>query len=174
VTPASEKSFAQDDPPELILFDSSFVVATLVAGERHHSACLEFATRLQSAGSLIVYSSILKVEYLNTWRKFIERGLLPPEPSGQLQLNLGVPGERPHWFRVAERLLTRFLAQFPRREVRVNRRVLKSMVSLMGTFNLRSLDAIQVASALDVHCRDIVSLDDDFKRVNEIRLWLPH
>jgi predicted nucleic acid-binding protein len=57
--------------------------------------------------------------------------------------------------------------------VRVNRRVLKSMVGLMGTYNLRSLDAMQVASALDVHCRDIVSLDDDFKRVSEIRLWLP-
>ena len=74
---------------------------------------------------------------------------------------------------MAERLLTLFLAQFPRREVRVNRRVLRSMVSLMGTYNLRSLDAVQVASALDVQCRDIVSLDDDFRRIDDIRLWLP-
>jgi hypothetical protein len=90
VPPASEKSFTGDDPPESIFFDSSFVVATLVAGERHHERCLEFAAQLQSAGTLIVYSSILRAEYLNTWRKFIERGLLPPEPSGQLQMRLGV------------------------------------------------------------------------------------
>jgi len=173
VPPAREKSFTRDDPPELILLDSSFVVATLVAGEKYHEACLDFATRLLSARSTIVHSSVLKVEYLNVWRKLIQRGLLPPEPSGQLQLKLGIPEERPHWFRVAEMLLMRFLAQFPRREVRVNQRVLKSMVRLMGTYNLRSLDAVQIASAFDVQCRDIASLDEDFRRVDEIRLWLP-
>jgi predicted nucleic acid-binding protein len=47
------------------------------------------------------------------------------------------------------------------------------MVTLMGRYNLQSLDAIHLASAEKLHCRDIVSLDDDFRRVEGIRLWMP-
>ena len=173
MAPAQQRSFVGDDPPEHVLLDTSFVVAALVSGEVHHDACLDFASRLQAAGSAIVYSSLLRIEYFNTWRKLIGQGLLPPEPSDQLRMSLDIPEARPYWFRVTDRLLSRFLAQFPRREVRLNRRVLRSMVALMGTYNLQAMDAAQVASALDMGCQDIASLDDDFKRVQGIRLWLP-
>lgn len=169
--PAEDKSFTEDDPPNLVLFDTSFVVATLVVGERQHDACLQFAARLLEVRTVVIYSTTLHVEYHNTWRRLIEKGLLPPEPSGQLAFKLGIPEERPHWFRVADNLLRRFLSQFPRREVRLNRRILSTMVSLMGRYNLKSLDAIQVASAWDVGCNELATLDDDFRRVDGLRLW---
>jgi predicted nucleic acid-binding protein len=169
--PAEERLF-EDSPPKVILLDTSFVVAHLVAGEKQHEECLSFSEKLQAAGTVVVYSAILRPEYLNAWRTLIQKGYLPSEPAPQMRMELGaLQGERLHWLRIADRLLRQFLSDFYQKEVRLNRRVLNRMVDIMGRHNLKSYDAIHIASASDVGCRDIASFDSDFRRIDGIRLW---
>ena len=169
--PAQERLFEQS-PPKIILLDTSFVVAALVAGENEHDECLSFSEKLLTAGTVVLYSSILRAEYLNAWRTLIHKGYLPSEPSPQIRMEMGsLPGDRRHWLRIADRLLYQFLSNFYRREVRLNRRVMNSIVDLMGKYNLKSYDAIHLASAADVGCRELVSFDDHFRRVDGIGLW---
>jgi predicted nucleic acid-binding protein len=171
MSPAEEHLFSET-PPGYLLLDTNFVVATLVAGDPRHEECLSFAGRLQDAGTVIAYSTLLRLEHLNAWRNLLKDGLLPPEPGPQLRLELNVAeDDRSHWLRVADILLGQFLAQFPRTEIRLNQRVVSLAIELVGRFNLQSYDAVHVASAFHAGCTDIASLDKDFRRVEGIDLW---
>lgn len=173
MSPAYERRFTET-PPRTLFLDTSFVIASLVGGEREerHEECLSFGETLLEAGTTVVYSRILRVEYLNAWRRLILEGFLPPEPGPQVRLRLGVlRAETAHWLRLADILLRRFLSQFPRVEVRLNNTVVDEMLTLMGNYNLKAQDAVHVASAFYVGCSDIASLDPDFRWVDGIRLW---
>jgi len=171
MSPAEERLLSEG-PPRRLFLDTSFVVATLVAREPRHEECLSFAETLQDAGTVIVYSTLLRLEHLNAWRKLLKDSLLPPEPGPQLRLELNVPkDDRIHWLRVADILLDQFLAQFPRTEIRLGRRVVSMAIELVGRFDLQSYDAVHLASAFHAGCTDIASLDKDFRRVDGIRLW---
>lgn len=168
MTPAEQHLFSET-PPDRIFLDTSFVVATLVAGEPRHMECLSFAEGLQSAGTVVVYSTMLRLEHLNAWRNLLKKGLLPP---GQLRLELNVPqDDRVYWLRLADDLLHRFLAQFRRAEIRLSQRVVSLAIELVGRFDLQSYDAVQAASTLDAGCAHMASLDGDFCRVDGIHLW---
>ena len=60
MTPAEQHLFLET-PPDRIFLDTSFVVATLVAGDPRHKECLSFAEGLQSAGTVVVYSTMLRL-----------------------------------------------------------------------------------------------------------------
>ena len=171
MSPAEEHLFSET-PPGHLLLDTDSVVATLVTGDPRHEDCLSFADSLQDAGTIIAYSTLLRLEHLNAWRNLLKKGLLPPEPGPQLRLELNVAeDDRIHWLRVADILLGKFLAQFRITEIRLNQRVVSLAIELVGRFDLQSYDAVHVASALHAGCTAIASLDKHFRRVEGIHLW---
>ncbi len=164
--PAERHRFSEGEPPELLFFDTSFVLSVVLTHEAHNEACHAFLGRLRIAGAAVVVSPVLLLEYFNGWRRAMAQGLI-----GSSQ---GVDAnERGRLFSIASDLLREALANFRVREVRLTDALQERMLQLMTEYNLQSLDAVNIASALEIGCADVVSLDDDFRRVDGIRLWTP-
>ncbi|MDO8615485.1 MAG: type II toxin-antitoxin system VapC family toxin [Dehalococcoidia bacterium] len=164
--PAEAVRFSREELPELLFFDTSFILAVVFVHEVHHEPSVEFLARLKSAAALVVVSPVLRLEYFNGWRRAMVEGVVGRSRGAD-------ESERRRLFGMAQGVLDDMLAHFRVREVRLTESVQDRTVELMKKHNLQSLDAVNVAAALEIGCRDIVSLDDDFRRVEGVRLWMP-
>jgi predicted nucleic acid-binding protein len=67
--------------------------------------------------------------------------------------------------------LEQLLDQFPWSEVSLTPQVRSTAIRLVSLHNLRSYDAVHVASAFAAGCIDFASFDETFRRVDGLVLW---
>jgi predicted nucleic acid-binding protein len=157
-----------------VVLDTSFVVNVLHENEGYHRPCLAFANRLIRDDVLIVYSSLLRLEFWHGWARAVRNRGVPRAIVEQPSLLPEPASERARAFAIGDRYLKDFLAMFRGYEIRIGARVLDEALRLMSLYNLGSHDACMAAIAFRAGVPDLVSLDRKFRRVDGIQLWNNH
>ena len=139
--------------------------------EDFHSECLNFARRLQSAGSGLVYSNLLRLEFWQAWRRATARRGLPSYSISEPDWQPPASPSRTDVYQIGDRFLRDFLRNYNVWEISIGSRLLDGALQLMGRYNLKSHDACVAALAFQSGFTDIVSLDRDFRRLDGVRLW---
>ncbi|MBC7228323.1 MAG: type II toxin-antitoxin system VapC family toxin [Thermoflexales bacterium] len=162
----------QDPPPEIAYLDPSFLLNVLVADATYHTECLEFARRLEEAGTTLLLSNLGLDEIwfvllrLQAMREHGERGWLNflrnhPErvrayagrlEEATLQI-LEIPGL----------LLVELTANHS-----------LEALGLMSRYGLLPRDALHAAATLSLGVGAIITTDADFGQVEGLRIWTCH
>ena len=160
--PALVRLFSEE-PPSAAVADSSFLFQALIdphEGDGRHEACRAFLGSLFRAGTEIVVSPLLFVEAPASWRRLYNRGALEG-------------ATRQAAYEQASQALRELLGELLTTEVTLTRELIESATSLAGRYNLNAHDAVHVAVAREVQVADIITLDRDFVRVDELVVWRP-
>lgn len=171
---ATERSFLEGPLPKAVALDADFVISVLNKGEQFHQECLSFAERLSRSRAAIVYSPLLRLEFLHGWFKAINTGGVTVNLLQQRPLLRDAAHVRELLLKFGDDALTSFLNQFDQYEVRLTVRLHNEVGRAMAEHRLRPMDACLVAAARRTQVNHIVSLDRDFQRVDGIDLWNNH
>ncbi|MBI4570643.1 MAG: type II toxin-antitoxin system VapC family toxin [Chloroflexi bacterium] len=175
MAPAAEHNFNETPLPTALVLDADFVVNVLHEREEFHKECARFAGALLDGDVTIVYTQLLRLEFLSGWQNAVRRrgipaGLLPAQARlmPDAQADLGV------LYGVADRILADFLSLFDQYEVRLSAKLQDGARAHMARYNLKPLDACLIAAAFQVDVPHVASLDGRFRRVGGIHLWNHH
>lgn len=160
---------------DAVYLDTSVVGTAMIPAIPHHQACDRFVAELVERETLVVFSYLLRLEFAQFWYQLPRSPYLDADTVRMFRLgawdrNTGV---RERW--MAEGV-SRF-AVFPFRfrrviEVPLDVPTWSAGVELMGRYRLRSQDALHAATALSAGIVNLASVDDDFRRVPNLRLHL--
>jgi len=169
--PAIERLFIDGPLPETVALDTDFILTVLVGSESFHLPCTEFTRLLVRERVRVTYSPLLRLEFLHAWQKAMRRKSLPDSLTLQQRLWDDAADERRALYEIAERLLDDFLDLFAHYQVRFTKALQRETREQMALHNLKPMDACLVASAYRAGTNHIVSLDSDFRRVDDLHLW---
>ncbi len=162
--------------PNYVYRDTSLVIATIVPGLPHARASDAFCTQLAHQGSRIGFSQILRLELSRAIRNLASRrGQLPLNTQQSYRLdewdtNVAV---RQRWMTAGRQKFEAFLDRFDGvAELPFHTAIWEQSVAIMALRQLRSLDAVHVATAHAYGLRHFATLDDDFNRVQNLHIWL--
>lgn len=137
----------------------------------HHVVASDFAVGLANSGSAIYFSQLLRVELLQALRK------IGTDPNGlresvrrknRLQHWGRIESVRENWLRFGLSQFDTFLIQFRAAyELAMTPEIVASAVGLMARHNLKSNDAVHLATARAAGVTQIVTLDRDFSSVTQ-------
>lgn len=157
--------------PNRIYLDTSVAVAALFIGTQHYAVARAYFERLFAANTVICFSDLLRVELLQAARRIgTTPGLLPESTRRRHRLQ--------HWGRLAdareawlrygldefEALLDQFYGVD---EYALTPAIFSASVTLMAQHNLKSYDALHVATARAVGAPRLVTLDRDYAAVTQ-------
>lgn len=154
-----------------IYLDSSIFIGAAIPGSNHSVAAGAFCQRLAAEGATVVYSSIMRYEYAH-----IAQTLARPDSRRRIptdivsDFDLGDWDDdivvRRRWMEATRENLERLLSQFAFAvEVPVRSEIWNDALDLMIEFQLRSYDALHVASARWYNVNDIAASDRHFADV---------
>jgi predicted nucleic acid-binding protein len=163
--------------PSDVLLDTSVIAAAIVPGLPHAAACASFCRDLVADGTTIYFSRIVRLEFGQLWSRLPTSQYLPSDV--QRRFYLGAWSKDPtvrlrwmaHGVSELERLLGGFNETF---ELPFDLTTWRASIDVMARHRLRSHDALHIASALAVRVNDVATLDDHFRRVSNLRVWLLH
>lgn len=168
---ATEHGFREANFPHLVTIDADFVVSAIVETELFHRECLAFSRRLRIESIRVVSSPFLRLEFLQAWRKALTRHAVPRSAALQTRFWEDPSEGRMAYFERGEQLFDAFMDLFSYVETRLSRPLQRETRVQMAQHNLNSMDACLLASARRAGTDHIVSLDSDFRRVDDIHLW---
>ena len=170
--PLREHAFSEPVPIRLYV-DTDIWINLLVSTQPHHARCRAFIERLASEGLTVLYlSSLLWLELAHVCSRDAFRRGLSSEVRHQFRLQ--------DWQRADVRraflgdVLGRLddaLGLFQVVEVPVTPGVRRLAVFYMATYGMGSQDAIHVAGAAQDGVSDFASLDEVYRRVDDLDLW---
>lgn len=162
--------------PSDIYLDTSTVVAATIAGSTNSRANARFCDRLVSQQSSIYFSQLMRLEYSEAFKKLATKpGELPAELRRQYQLddwgtNLLV---RRRWMDFGVAQLDQFVNRFAEIfELPLNRTTWLRSVAVMVENQLRSYDAVHVATAREAHLLHFATTDRHFRKIDDLTIWL--
>jgi predicted nucleic acid-binding protein len=158
-----------------VYLDTSVAVTSVESGIPHHRACAAFCDGLRDAGTEVVVSQLVRVEFLNAWFRLSTSPYLQPDTVRRYRLRAWDRDAmvRDSWMVHGVAMFDRFLDSFAATtEVPLNRQIIAASIPLMARHRLRSLDAVHVATALFVGVSDFAAVDEDFRRVPNLRFVL--
>jgi predicted nucleic acid-binding protein len=125
----------------------------------------------------VYVSQLLRPEVAQALRNLAARNprWFPPDLRRQFALDrwASSPAVRRRWLAFGLDQLEVLLALFREPiEVPVSRVVWERSIRLMADFNLKSYDAVHVATAREHRLRHFVTADREFRSVRSLRLWL--
>ncbi|MEX0786140.1 MAG: type II toxin-antitoxin system VapC family toxin [Dehalococcoidia bacterium] len=175
MAPAVEHRFTEEPLPQAVVLDADFVVSVLHEGEEFHKDCAQFAARLLEGSASIIYTQLLRLEFMSAWQSAIRRRGIPDAMRPrQGRLFGSIEGDRDDLYKLGDDFLADFLSRFNRYEVRLSATLQNNARRLMASYNLRPMDACLVAGAFQTGVQHVASLDRDFRRVDDIDLWNGH
>lgn len=162
--------------PNHVYLDTSIIIATMLPGLPNALASETFCTQLVRHGSHIYFSQILRLELSQAIRNLASRrGQLPLAIQREYQLdqwesNVAV---RHHWMGAGKQKFDAFLASFSEAiELPFETEIWERSVEIIARNQLKSLDAVHIATARAYGLRHVATLDDDFNRIADLRVWL--
>ena len=168
---AVQQSFTDEPLPEAVVFDADFVVSALSEQEEFHATCRHFASRLLRSGVTVFYSQLLRIEFLSAWQNALRRRGIPKDLMPQPRLLEDRAAERSAIYAMADDYLLTFLRSFQSAEVRLSSPLQDVAREYIAVYDLKPMDACLVATAVRSGADNIVSLDNDFTKVDGIHLW---
>lgn len=156
--------------------DASFVVAAMIAGSHHAAASHEFAARLSESRSHVHFSTILPIEISQAlFRMGANPIRLSPDVRSQFLLDRWEHDflTRHRWMAYGIDKFNEFQRGFAHvYEYPLSLDTWRRSVSIMSHYQLRSIDAIHVATAQTIGVRDFVTCDAGFRRVDGLNVIL--
>ncbi len=178
VSPTRLKNFTDSPLPEVIYFDTSFVIRTLVDGESHSNQCREFIKRLKEKQLSIVFSNFLRAELWHArlftiFKQFEKKKHINFSnccKKYQKKLNT-----TKNFYSEIKKINERFnelLQNFEEWvESPMENKIIKLALDIKGKYNLHSYDAIHIATMLDWGIKDIVTFDGHIEDITDLNIW---
>jgi len=164
---ATTQRLFSDPLPYALYIDADFTMRALVKSEKHHQECLEFAERLRQKGTPIFSSVLLIPECLNTWEKFGRKGATPLITAEQWENELYRIPFMDHGLN----LIRGFLKQLNYHQVRILKAIEDDIASQMAYHNIRSYDALHLATMRYLGLPHIACTNSHFLRVDNLEVW---
>jgi predicted nucleic acid-binding protein len=158
-----------------VFLDTSVLVTALESSIPNYQASATFCQQLVEQGSRVVISQVVRIEFAQAWFRLPANPYLKPETVRQYRLGAWDRNAtvREAWLTFGLASLDQLLSRFADLiEVPLNQPIIAAVVPLMARYRLRSLDAVHVATAISTGIVDVASVDEDFRRVPNIRLTL--
>jgi predicted nucleic acid-binding protein len=161
--------------PSSVYLDTSIVVAAMFAETPHAAASAEFCAAVARQGGRAFFSQILWLELSQVLAKLPHGPHVPVAQRSAHRLDAWDTNRvvREQWLAFGLREFATFTAQFHAIvEVAFDRSIWHASIDVIAQTRLRAHDAIHVATARAAGVRDFATLDDHFRRVPDLRLWL--
>ena len=161
--------------PAAIYLDTSVVVASTIDGIAGSEACAAFCDRLVDASSHVFFSQILRLELSQVLARLPKDNQVPLAVRHAYRLDRwdSRVDVRTRWLTDAAQRFEDLLARFADlSEIAFDPTIWRASLDVMAHFRLRSHDAVHIATARAAGVRDFATLDDDFRRVPDLRVWL--
>lgn len=156
--------------------DSSVIVASIFVGSPHSEAADEFLQHLIIHGSTVYFSELVRFEYAQAIRNLAtRRNLLPAAQREQFNLDRweGDLFVRTHWLSYADAKLNMLIDQFAGSyEGPFQRDLWNRILSLMAYYDLKSYDAVHLATAQHHGIAHFATCDRHFAAINGLSLFL--
>lgn len=170
----SFREFNDPNPPEIIYFDTSFVLETLVKGQCYHEQCKNFIKRLETKQPIVIFSELLKAEL---WCGTI--AICVRNRFGQDVNVRQVIDQHPklirHYDSKAVRIQKDFVALLQRfkdwTSIELSEEISIRAHLLMPKYCLGSYDAIHIATMEEWGIKDIAVFDKHIENIPNIRIW---
>lgn len=154
--------------PSDVYLDSSVILASIIQGDPHSVACVQYCSDLAANNSAVYFSQVLRIEVAHVIRSLATRSATPISVQQQFQLSRFNSDMlvRQQWMtfgmRQFENLLKTFYIVY---ELPIRKRIQQQSIKLMSLHNLDSHDAIHIATAHRNAIPDFAAVDGDFSRV---------
>ena len=148
--------------PEVIYWDTSFVINVLFKNQPYHKESVEFIKRLESTQPVVAVSEFIRPELWCATISVCIRNAYGKgtKPHDKIKLN---PFLVRHYHHFAPKIYKDFLDLLQRFTHRLiiplDSNVLDLSLQMMGKFSLGSYDAIHMATMIDWKIKDIVCFD---------------
>lgn len=168
------REFNDSNLPDIIYFDTSFVIETLIKGQRYHQQCKDFIKRLSEKQPIIIFSDLLKPELWCGAISVCIRNYYKGDVDIRQKIN-----ERPklikHYHNKAVRIQKDFFDLLQRfknwASVEIKENILNKALSLMKEYSLPSYDAIHIATMEEWDITDIAVFDQHIENIPSIKIW---
>jgi predicted nucleic acid-binding protein len=163
--------------PSDIYIDTSLAVATMFPGLPHSEASRIFCSRLGNQGGRIYFSQLLLADLANALRNLATRDFkrLPESTRLHYQLDQWTTSDqvRRTWMQTGVQQWEAFLAQFEEAiELPLRSGTWQRSLTLLWQHDLKSNDALHVATAIESGLQHFAAVDREFSRVRDLQLWL--
>jgi predicted nucleic acid-binding protein len=155
--------------------DTSVVVAALLPAIPNHRACAAFCAALEASRTRVFLSQITRFEVAQSWFRLPTMPYIDAETRRTYRLGAWDRNTlvREHWMvDGASRLETQLARYQEVVELPLDRDIWLASLELMARHRLRSHDAAHAATAVSLGVVDFASVDDDFRRLPNLRLQL--
>lgn len=162
--------------PRRIYLDTSFVIASLIAGLAHSEPCAAFCEQLADRRSVVYFSYLLRLEIAQALKNVATRPRQLPE-SLRLQFRLAQwateSAVRRRWMRFGFSQFDSLMATFQDvREIPLSLAACMQSRRIMSDYDLKSYDALHIATVRELRLRDFAATDREFRTVSGLKLWL--
>lgn len=175
VLPTHLKKFSDPPLPDIVYFDTSFVIKCLVDGVSHFNQCKEFLEKLIEKQPIVVFSNLLRAEL---WRARLVIVFQNLEQKRYINLQRCCKkyptASIDHYPEISEvnKLFNELLKNFKDWvESPVDDKIINIALPLTKKYNLCSYDAIHIATMLSKGIRDIVVFDKHIEDITEFNIW---
>ena len=163
--------------PSRIYVDTSFILASLIRGLAHSEPCIQFCEQLADHHTTVYCSDLLRLEIANALRNLVLRRPAqlaePVRQRYQLTRWAADSAVRRRWMRFGCSQLAGRLGSFEAVvELPLSTAIWERSVRLMAAYDLKSNDALHVATALTHRLKHFATTDREFEGINGLQLWL--
>lgn len=159
-----------------MFLDSSVIVASIFVGSPHWEAADGFVKQLHTHGSAVYFSTLVRFEYAQAIRNLaVRRSLLPGNTREQFGLDrwefdLFV---RARWFAFGDAKFTALIETFAMAyEMPFERELRERILSLMAYYDLKSYDAVHLATLQHYGIPHFATCDRHFSAIDGLGLFL--
>lgn len=136
------KSFDTTPLPEIIYFDTSFIINTLIKGQPYYEECKNFIIKLTDKQPIIVFSSLLKPEFWSAITKIHIRNMFGKKRSPNSIIKKD-PGIIKHLYSKVQRVEDDFSDLLQRFKhwimVELNEKILKQAMITMKEWKIEDI-----------------------------------
>jgi predicted nucleic acid-binding protein len=153
-----------------IYVDTDLIVNANIRGLSHSEASRRALGAVLHSESLVHFSIILRMEYIQAIRNLALRSQLPQEVRQEFNLdNWENDGVRQRWMDYGLQQLESLIADLPAVvELPLTSSIVYGAAEYMTRYGLRSQDAVHLATALHYEIPVFWTCDDHFARVDDL------
>ncbi len=162
--------------PTHLYLDTGTVAAAIMVGSKNSRASAEFCDRLVIRRSCIYFSQLLLLELSETIKWLATKpDELPDSVRSQHWLDDWETSVvvRRQWMNFGVAQLEAFLERFEETfELPLRKSTWLSSVGIMAEEQMRSYDALHVATGREARFRDLATTDRHFRKIDDLTIWL--
>jgi len=168
------REFSDTNLPEIIYFDTSFILEVLIKGQRYHQECKDFIRRLEEKQPIIVFSDLLKPELWCGTISVCIRNSFKGDVNVREMINRRPKLVKGYYNKIIriQKDFSDLLQRFKDwTSIPINDKILDKAQHLMLKYCLGSYDAIHIATMEEWEIKDIAVFDQHIENIPNIKIW---